>query len=104
MCVAGKRVRSAVGALFIVGLETLEQIEAIHAAVTLPIIVGSAPAALTREALAARGARILLQGHQPIAAAVKALRDTYVHLFGGGAPADLQSKVASTQEMERLVE
>ncbi len=94
---------TGVDAIFIVGLEKLEQIEAVHAAVDLPIIVGSAPASLRREDLAARGARILLQGHQPVAAAVKALGEVYAHLFSGGAPADLKAKVASAQEMERLV-
>ena len=54
--------------------------------------------------LAARGARILLQGHQPVAAAVKALHETYTHLYNGGAPADLKPKLASPQEMERLVD
>jgi carboxyvinyl-carboxyphosphonate phosphorylmutase len=95
---------TGVDAIFIVGLETLAQLEAIHAAVKLPIIVGSAPASLKREDLAARGARILLQGHQPIAAAVKALHETYAHLFRGGAPADLKSKIASAQEMEQLTD
>jgi len=95
---------TGVDAIFIVGLEKLEQIEAIQRAVQLPIIVGSAPASLKRDDLAARGARILLQGHQPIAAAVKALREIYVHLHSGGAPADLKSKVASPQEMECLVD
>src|SRR3990167_2006382 len=93
---------AGVDAIFIVGLEKLEQLDAIHAAVTLPIIGGSAPASLKREDLAARGARILLQGHQPVAAAVKALHETYMHLYHGGAPADLKSKIASPQEMERL--
>ncbi|MBI2225789.1 MAG: isocitrate lyase/phosphoenolpyruvate mutase family protein [Betaproteobacteria bacterium] len=95
---------AGVDAIFIVGLEKLEQLDAIHAAVTLPIIVGSAPASLKREDLAARGARILLQGHQPVAAAVKALHETYMHLYHGGAPADLKSKIASPQEMERLID
>ncbi|MBM3358143.1 MAG: oxaloacetate decarboxylase [Betaproteobacteria bacterium] len=94
---------TGVDAIFIVGLETLEQIEAIYAAVKLPIIVGTAPPSLKREDMAARGARILLQGHQPVAAAVKALHETYAHLYSGGAPADLKSRVASPQEMERLV-
>ena len=92
-----------VDAIFLVGLETLDQLQAVQSAVNLPIIVGSAPASLKREDLAARGARVLLQGHQPIAAAVKALRECYAHLFSGGAPADLKSKVASADEMERLV-
>ena len=94
---------TGVDAIFIVGVETLEQVARVHEAAGLPIIVGSAPAALKREDLAARGARILLQGHQPVAAAVKALHDTYAHLFGGGAPADLKSRIASAGEMERLV-
>ncbi|MBI4192338.1 MAG: isocitrate lyase/phosphoenolpyruvate mutase family protein [Betaproteobacteria bacterium] len=95
---------TGVDAIFIVGLEKLEQIEAIHAAIKLPIMVGSAPASLKREDLAARGARILLQGHQPVAAAVKALHETYTHLFSGGAPADLKSKIASAQEMGKLTD
>lgn len=95
---------TGVDAIFIVGLEKIEQIEAVHSAVKLPIIVGSAPASLKREDLAARGARILLQGHQPVAAAVKALHEIYTHLYNGGAPSDLKAKLASPQEMERLVD
>lgn len=94
---------TGVDAIFIVGLEKLEQIEAVHEATRLPIIVGSAPASLKREDLAARGARILLQGHQPVAAAVKALRKVYAHLYCGGAPAELKDEVASAKEMEQLV-
>lgn len=94
---------TGVDAIFVIGVETLDQVAAIHDATRLPVIVGSAPASLKREDFAARGARILLQGHQPVAAAVKALHETYTHLFNGGAPADLKSRVASAQEMERLV-
>ena len=94
---------TGVDAIFVVGVETLDQVAAVHKASGLPIIVGSAPASLKHEDLAARGARILLQGHQPVAAAVKALQDTYTHLYKGGAPADLKSRIASAQEMERLV-
>jgi oxaloacetate decarboxylase len=90
-----------VDAIFIIGVETLDQVEAIHKAVKLPIIIGSAPASLKREDLAARGARILLQGHQPVAAAVKALREVYSHLHSGGAPADLKDRVASAKDMEQ---
>jgi oxaloacetate decarboxylase len=92
-----------VDAIFIIGVETLDQVEAIHRAVKLPIIVGSAPASLAREDLAARGARILLQGHQPVAAAVKALRETYEHLYRDGAPAELKDRVASAKEMAQYV-
>lgn len=94
---------TGVDAIFVVGVETIDQVAAIHEAARLPVIVGSAPASLKREDFAARGARILLQGHLPVAAAVKALHEIYSHLYGGGAPADLKSRVASAQEMERLV-
>lgn len=93
---------TGVDAIFVIGVETLDQVAAIHDAAGLPIIVGSAPASLKREDLARRGARILLQGHQPVAAAVKALHETYTHLYNGGAPADLKSRIASAQDMERL--
>ncbi len=94
--------KTGVDAIFIVGLEKLEQLDAIHAAVKLPIIIGSAPASLKREDLAARGARIVLQGHMPVAAAVKALHDCYTHLYKGGAPADLKATIASAEEMDKV--
>ena len=93
---------TGVDAIFITGLKRLAEFEAVRAAVKLPIIIGAAPD-VKREDLAARGVRILLQGHQPVAAVVKALHDTYTHLYNGGTPADLKSKIASAQEMERLV-
>ena len=94
---------TGVDAIFLVGLTTVDQLKAVHDAVRLPIIIGSAPASLKREDLAANGARILLQGHQPVAAAVKALRECYAHLYGGGSPEEFKSRVASAQEMEQLV-
>ena len=93
---------AGVDAIFLVGVEKLEQVKAVHDAVKLPIIVGSAPASLKREDFAAAGARVLLQGHQPVAAAVKALREVYEHLHKGGAPGDLKSKIASNDEMSAL--
>jgi oxaloacetate decarboxylase len=92
-----------VDAIFVVGVESADQVRAVHEAARLPVMVGSAPASIKREDFAAAGARIVLQGHQPVAAAVKALRETYAHLFGGGAPADLRDKIASTKEMDELV-
>jgi carboxyvinyl-carboxyphosphonate phosphorylmutase len=92
---------TGIDAIFVTKPERLEQIEAIHRAVKLPLIVGRPPASFEREALAACGVRVLLQGHQPVAAAVKALHETYAHLFSGGAPADLKARIATPQEMER---
>jgi carboxyvinyl-carboxyphosphonate phosphorylmutase len=93
---------AGVDAIFLVGVEKLEQVKAVHDAVKLPIIVGSAPASIKREDFAAAGARVLLQGHQPVAAAVKALREVYDHLHKGGAPAELKSKIASAEEMSAI--
>jgi carboxyvinyl-carboxyphosphonate phosphorylmutase len=92
-----------VDAIFVVGVETVEQVRAVHEAAKLPVMVGSAPASLGRGDLAAAGARVLLQGHQPLPAAVKALKEVYAHLHGGGAPADLRERLASAAEMDRLV-
>jgi carboxyvinyl-carboxyphosphonate phosphorylmutase len=92
-----------VDCIFVIGVETVDQVKAIHDAAKLPVIVGSAPASIPREDFAKAGARVLLQGHQPVAAAVKALRAVYEHLHNGGAAADLKDKIASNKEMDALV-
>jgi len=91
-----------VDAIFLVGVESADQVRAVHDAARMPIMVGSAPASIKREDFAAAGARVLLQGHQPVAAAVKALREVYMHLFRGGAPAELKDRIASATEMDEL--
>ena len=92
---------TGVDAIFITGLKKLTDFDAVRAAIKLPIIVGTAPE-IKREELAARGVRVLLQGHPPVRAVVKALRDVYTHLHEGGVPADLKPKLASAQEMDAL--
>ncbi len=92
-----------VDAVFVVGVESVDQVRAVREAAKLPIMVGSAPASIKRDDFAAAGARVLLQGHQPVAAAVKAVREVYTHLFNGGAPADLKDKIATVKEMDALV-
>ena len=93
---------AGVDAIFLVGVESVEHVKAVHDAVKKPIILGSAPESIKREDFAAAGARVMLQGHQPVAAAVKALREVYEHLHKGGAAADLKSKIASNEEMNAL--
>jgi carboxyvinyl-carboxyphosphonate phosphorylmutase len=92
-----------VDVIFLVGVEAVDQVKAVHDAVKLPIMVGSAPASIKREDFAAAGARVLLQGHQPVTAAVKALKEVYSHLYKGGAPAELKDKLAPAAEMEKLI-
>ncbi len=93
---------TGVDAIFLSGLASLEQFEAIRAAVSLPIVVGSAPN-VKRQDLAGRGVRLLLQGHQPVAAVVKALQDVYAHLHSGAPPAELKAKIASAEEMASVM-
>jgi len=92
-----------VDAIFLVGVEAADQVKRVRDAARLPVMVGSAPSSIKREEFAAAGARVLLQGHQPLPAAVKALKDVYAHLFNGGAPADLKDRVASAKEMDALI-
>jgi carboxyvinyl-carboxyphosphonate phosphorylmutase len=92
-----------VDAIFLVGVEAADQVKAVRDAARLPVMVGSAPASIKREDFAAAGARVLLQGHQPLPAAVKALKEVYAHLFNGGAPADLKDRIASAKEMDALI-
>lgn len=92
-----------VDAIFVIGVESVDQVRAVHEAAKLPVMVGSAPASIKREDFAAAGARVLLQGHQPLPAAVKALKEVYSHLYNGGAPADLKDRIASPAEMDKFV-
>jgi carboxyvinyl-carboxyphosphonate phosphorylmutase len=93
---------TGVDAIFVVGLEQVAHVAAIHAAAGLPIIVGGSPPGLQHAELAAHGVRILIQGHQAVAAVAKTLQEFYAHLLGGGSPADLEARCASAQDMERF--
>jgi carboxyvinyl-carboxyphosphonate phosphorylmutase len=93
---------AGVDALFFVGVRTRAELDAIFAATTLPIILGGASAELTDLSyLAARRVRIALQGHQPFAAAVKAVHDTLKALREGTPPAKLTG-VADAELMKRV--
>ncbi|PYN04612.1 MAG: oxaloacetate decarboxylase [Candidatus Rokuibacteriota bacterium] len=99
---AEKRVRAyqetGVDAIFLAGASKREEVEAMHRAARLPLIVGGAPPALADRAfLAANGVRIALQGHHPFYAAAKAVYDTLKYLREGGAPAGLKDCVASEE-------
>lgn len=92
-----------VDCIFIIGVETAAEVQAVREASGLPVIVGPGKTSETREAFARAGCRVLLQGHQPVAAAVKALHEVYAHLHGGGVAADLKDKIASNKAMDALV-
>ena len=68
---------TGVDAIFLTGVRTREHLEAVAAAATVPLLLGGAGRDIADPALLAeRGVRISLQGHQPFAAAVKAVHDT----------------------------
>jgi carboxyvinyl-carboxyphosphonate phosphorylmutase len=93
---------AGVDAIFVVGFEDLSVIEAVHAAVKLPLVVGSGAGPADRKRLQAANVRIMLQGHQPLSAAIKALQETYEHLYRGGDPSELKARIASSDELGRV--
>lgn len=91
--------KAGVDAIFVVGAKTRAEVDAISAAVSLPIILGGAPAELRDlDYLSGARVRICLQGHQPFAAAVEAVRATLTALRNGTQPGDLQG-LASAETM-----
>jgi carboxyvinyl-carboxyphosphonate phosphorylmutase len=81
--------------IFFAGASKREEVEAMHRATRLPLLLGSVPPALSdRDFLAANGVRIALQGHHPFYAAAKAVYDTLRYLREGGAPSSLKDRVA----------
>ncbi|MEO8005742.1 MAG: isocitrate lyase/PEP mutase family protein [Betaproteobacteria bacterium] len=95
--------QAGVDALFIVGVKTRADLDAIAAEVKLPLILGGVGAEIMdRELLAQRGVRLCLQGHQPFAAAVRAVHDTLKALRDGTAPEKLVG-VANDEMMKRYM-
>ena len=91
-----------VDALFFVGVRTRAELDALSAATKLPIILGGdTPELSDRDYLASRRVRIALQGHQPFAAAVKAVHDTLKALREGTPPAKLTG-IADAELMKRV--
>ena len=81
---------AGVDAVFVLGVSSVDQLEALAAATDLPIVLNAAPAPAAD--LAARRVRVILQGHLPYFVALKALLGAYRHLRAGGAAADLRAQ------------
>jgi carboxyvinyl-carboxyphosphonate phosphorylmutase len=87
---------TGVDAIFLVGLKTREELEAVRAQVRLPVILGGGLATAADPAyLASQGVRIALQGHQPFQASVRAIHDTLKALRDGVAPSELSGLAPS---------
>ncbi len=87
---------AGVDAMFYVGIKSEAELEALCAAVRIPIILGGVPAKLLdRKKLAALGVRICLVGHQPFQASIQAIYATMKALRDGVAPGDLAGLASS---------
>lgn len=94
---------AGVDALFLVGVKTREDLEAIAKELTKPIILGSASRdMMDKDWLASIGVRVCLQGHKVHAAAMEAFLRTQTALANGTHPDDL-GNVASGDTMKRLM-
>lgn len=91
-----------VDAVFLVGLRTRAELDAIAAAVDIPLFLGGGGDELGDSPyLAQRHVRIVLQGHLPFAASVQALQTTMKALYDGQHPADI--KGGASAELMKLV-
>ena len=94
-------------ATMVVGLKSMEQVEALGKGVGAPIILGSVaqntPAPLTdTKALASHGIRVAFQGHYAFLAGLKAMQEVLKFLREGGNPAELKARVASDEVYNQL--
>jgi oxaloacetate decarboxylase len=93
---------TGVDALFFTGIRTRNELEAIAAATTLPIVLGGAPEEMSDgDYLRDKRVRIALQGHAPVAAATQAVYETLKALREGLPPKDLK-RLASSELTSRV--
>ena len=90
--------QAGVDAMFLAGAQTREEIEAVRAETSVPLILGGAGGELSDlEFLGSAGVRVALQGHLSYQASIKAVYDTMKALRDGVAPADLRDKLATPE-------
>ncbi|CAI8046799.1 Oxaloacetate decarboxylase, partial [Geodia barretti] len=99
-----KRVKAyeaaGVDAIFLAGANTRDEVAAVAAEVSVPLLLGGTTGELQdKEWLGANGVKVALQGHLPFSAAVKAVYDTLKALRDGVAPADLRDSLAPDEMM-----
>jgi oxaloacetate decarboxylase len=93
---------AGVDMLFMAGVKTRAQLDAVAAAVKLPLFLGNLGAELyDLDYLSARNVRVCLQGHLPFMAAVNAVYETLKALRGGAAPGSIKA-VASPDLMKQV--
>ena len=94
---------AGVDGLFLSGASTRDEVAAVAAEVSVPLLLGGTTGELQdKEWLGANGVRVALQGHLPFAAAVKAVYDTLKALRDGVPPADLRDSLATDEQMAQF--
>ena len=93
---------AGVDAFFVAGAKTRAEVEAVSAAIRIPLVLGTpAPELQDLAYLGAQRVRICIQGHLPIAAAMRAVYDTMKALREGMRPKDVPG-IASPELMKRV--
>jgi carboxyvinyl-carboxyphosphonate phosphorylmutase len=93
---------TGVDALFLTGIRSRAELDAISDATHLPIVLGGAPEEMSDlDYLRDKRVRIALQGHAPFAAATQAVYQTLSALRGGASPKQLKD-LASPELMGRV--
>jgi len=93
---------AGVDAIFLVGVKTRADLDAIAGGIGLPLILGGGGIVQKDIAyLSERNVRVCLQGHQPFMAAVQAVHDT-LKALRDGTPPDRLERVADDEMMKRL--
>ena len=94
--------KTGVDGIFLAGIRTRAEIEAVHATTKLPVLFGAlVPEIDDKEFLASHGVRFALQGHLPFMAAVEAVHATMSALRNGTKPKDVAG-VAPDQRIKAL--
>jgi carboxyvinyl-carboxyphosphonate phosphorylmutase len=87
---------AGVDALFLTGIKSRAELDAISVATELPIVLGGAPEEMSDlDYLREKRVRIALQGHAPFAAATQAVYDTLKALREGTSPKKLKGLASS---------
>jgi carboxyvinyl-carboxyphosphonate phosphorylmutase len=82
---------TGVDGLFLTGIKSRDELDALATATRLPIVLGGAPEAMSDpDYLRERRVKIALQGHAPIAAATQAVYETLKALREGTPPKELK--------------
>jgi len=86
--------QAGVDALMIIGIKQRDELEALRAETSVPVILAHSGGELADlDYLASQGVRVRLQPHLPIHAAVQAMHDTLKALREGTPPGDIKNVV-----------